>query len=300
VLALALAMATVVCLLGVDAVLLQARADRVDVEMTSGAGTTWVLVGTDSRTALPAGAATSEFGTVEDVPGSRADIVLVVHRDRGRTTTFSVPRDLVVRNGLRPTRLALTWLHGPQATVDALCAVGIPTDHLVAVDLAGFAATVDAAGGIEVQVTAPIRDPAAGLELRTAGRQRVDGRTALALVRSRHPEHLVDGAWTPAPLDPDGRSAAAGTVVAALADAVGGAALRPWRAQSLAWTAAGALTVDRSTSITDLMSLAGSDLSDVQTLPTGLEGESGLIRPVTAETTAALTAAGLSCGGRVS
>lgn len=73
-------------------------------------------------------------------------------------------------------------------------------------DLAGFADVVDAVGGVEVDVPEPVRDRAAGLEILRPGRQTVDGLTALALVRSRHPEHLVDGVWTPAPPDPEGRA----------------------------------------------------------------------------------------------
>ena len=96
----------VVALLCADAVLLQGRMDRLEVTLTAGEGTTWVLVGTDSRSALPAGATTSEFGTVDDVPGSRADVVLVVHESRDGTTAFSVPRDLLVPQGALPPRLA--------------------------------------------------------------------------------------------------------------------------------------------------------------------------------------------------
>ncbi|WP_245159163.1 LCP family protein [Blastococcus sp. TF02A_35] len=297
---LALAAAVVVALLCADAALLRARVDRLDVTLTAGAGTTWVLVGTDSRAALPPGAPAAEFGTVDDVPGSRADVVLVVHESAAGTHAFSVPRDLLVPEGALPSRLAVTWLDGPQATVDALCTAGIATDHLVAVDLAGFAATVDAAGGVDVDVAAPVRDPAAGLELRAPGRQRVDGRTALALVRSRHPEHLVDGAWVPAPLDPDGRAATAGTVVRALADAAGQATARPWRLQALAWAGSGALAVDGGTSLADLAALAGSGVPEVQVLPTAFTGGDGLVRPVSEETAEALAAAGMSCDGRVS
>ncbi|NEK86933.1 transcriptional regulator [Blastococcus saxobsidens] len=297
---LALAAVVVLALVCADAALLQSRMDRLDVTLTAGEGTTWVLVGTDSRAALPAGAPASEFGTADDVPGTRADVVLVIHESTEGTTAFSVPRDLLVPEGPLPPRLAVTWLDGPQATVDALCTVGIPTDHLVAVDLAGFAATVDAAGGVEIEIAEPVRDPAAGLELRTTGRQRIDGRTTLAVVRSRHPEHLVDGIWVPAPVDPDGRATAAGTVVRALADAAGQLTTRPWRLQYLAWAGSGALTVDDGTSLAELSALASSGIPEVQVLPTGFEGGDGLVRPVTAETTEALAAAGMSCDGRVS
>jgi LCP family protein required for cell wall assembly len=291
------ALAAVLALLAADAALVAFRIDRLDLHLSPATddGDTWVLIGLDSRAELPTGATPAEYGTAEDVPGSRADVILVVHRDHGRTSAFSVPRDLVVGPHVHPTRLAVTWADGPRATVDALCTIGVPTDHLVTVDLAGFAATVDAAGGVEVDVAAPIRDPAAGLELTSAGRQRLDGRTALALVRSRHPEHLVDGHWVPTAADPDGRASVAGTVVTALAGAVRSAAVRPWRLQAVAWAGSGAVTVDPGTTVADLVGLAGTELPGVEVLPAGMEGTSGLLRPPTEETTAALADAGLTC-----
>ncbi|MGK5171799.1 LCP family protein [Geodermatophilus sp. CPCC 205761] len=285
------ALVAAVAVLAGDAALLVTRIDRVTVDLHPGTGTTWVLLGLDSRAALPEGAAASEFGTTEQVPGSRADVVLVVH-DGG---VLSIPRDLLVRGAGGPGRLALTWLDGPQSTVDALCDLGVPTDHLVTVDLAGFAAVVDAAGGLDLDVPRPVRDPAAGLLIAEAGRQHVDGRTALALVRSRHPEHLVDGAWQPAPVDPDGRATAAGTVLTALVGAVREAGVRPWLLQRVAWAASGSLTVDAATSATDLASLAGADLGDIEVLPAGEPNPQVPVRIATDGTAAALAAAGLSC-----
>ena len=287
--------------LAADVVLVATRVESVEVDLAGGPGDadgrTWVLVGLDSRERLPEGADERHFGTVEAVPGSRADVVLVVHQTDAGTTAWSVPRDLLVRHGRTVDRLALTWLDGPQATVDALCSLGIPTDHLVTVDLAGFAAVVDAAGGLHVDVPRPVRDPAAGLLLRRAGRTHVDGSTALALVRSRHPEHLVDGAWVPAPVDPDGRAGAAGDVLTALATQVRASGVRPWRLQSVAWAASGALAVDEDTSVVDLLGLAGADVGEIRVLPVGDPVSSTLARLPTAETSAAVAGAGLSCDG---
>ncbi len=286
-------------LVAMDAAVVAGRIDEVAVHLAAddSDGRTWVLVGLDSRERLPEGADPRAFGTAEDVPGARADVVLVVHQTDAGTRVLSVPRDLVVRVDRRPGRLALTWLQGPQTTVDALCGLGIPTDHLVTVDLAGFAAVVDAAGGLEVDVPEPVRDQPAGLLLERAGRQHVDGATALALVRSRHPEHLVDGAWVPATADPDGRSTAAATVLTGLVDRVRSSPARPWRLQSVAWAASGALAADPGTSVTDLASLAAADVGPVEVLPVG-EPEGGtLAREATAGTDAAVAGAGLSCGG---
>jgi LCP family protein required for cell wall assembly len=294
-----LVLVVVLLALVADLVVLTHRLGTIEVDL-SGApvgddGQTWVLVGLDSRDDLPAGATQAEFGSTEDVPGSRADVIVVVHRTAAGTHAFSVPRDVVVRTDRRPGRLALTWRRSPEATVAGLCQLGIPTDHLVSVDLAGFASVVDAAGGLDVDVPEPVRDPAAGLLLPQGGQQHVDGATALALVRSRHPEHLVEGQWTAAPIDPDGRASAAGTVLSALTSAARGSLVRPWRLQQLAWAASGAVSLDPGTSVPDLASLAGTDVGGIPVLPVSEPLNGTLARRATEETAQAVAAAGLSC-----
>ena len=291
------ALAVVLLAVGTDVALLAHRVDRLDVDLapSDDDGSTWVLVGLDSRADLPKGADVADFGTPDLVPGARADVVLVVHRTDSGAQVLSVPRDVVVRGDKAPERLTLSWLSGPTSTVHALCGLGIPTDHLVTVDLAGFAAMVDAAGGLDVDVPEPVRDRPAGLEITTAGRQHVDGATALAMIRSRHPEHLVDGVWTPATVDPDGRATAAGTVLRALAEQVRGSLTRPWRLQSVAWAASGAVAVDPGTSTAELASLARVHLGAVHVLPVGPPLGTGIARLPTQATGDAVRAAGMSC-----
>jgi LCP family protein required for cell wall assembly len=283
----------------VDGVLVVSRVDQLDVDLSGDPGDsdgrTWVLVGVDSRAHLPEASSAADFGTPDDVPGSRADVIVVVHQTDAGTSAWSVPRDVLVRTGAGTERLALTWLDGPQATVEGLCGLGIPTDHLVAVDLAGFASVVDASGGLDVDVPEVVRDQPAGLAPTPAGRQHVDGATALALVRSRHPEHLVDGQWAPAPIDPDGRASAAGRVLSSLLARVRGSSLRPWRLQALAWAASGAVAVDPGTSAGDLTSLAGADPGQVRVLPAGPPIGSSVARRPRPATYAAVEAAGMSC-----
>jgi hypothetical protein len=55
----------------------------------------------------------------------------------------------------------------------------------MAVDFAGFAKMVDAIGGVEVCSTTPLEDYEIGTVLANAGRQMVDGHTALQYVRAR-------------------------------------------------------------------------------------------------------------------
>jgi LCP family protein required for cell wall assembly len=290
------ALALLFLLVAGDAALLSGRVSELDVDLRRSAarGDTWVLVGLDSRGTLPSDAA-AQFGTAAEVPGSRADVVLVVRDDGVETTVLSVPRDVVVTTADGPGRLALTWNDGPRETVDALCGLGIPVDHLVAVDLAGFQDVVDAVGGLDIDMPQPIRDPGAGLLLTRPGRRHVDGATALALVRSRHPENLVDGAWVPTPVDPDGRAESAGTVLGALVEQARSSWTRPWRLQSLAWAASGALAVDAGTSTAELGALLRADLDAVRVLPVGDPVGGSLARFPTAATAAALADAGLSC-----
>ncbi len=288
-------LAGLVVLLVLDATLVGARVDRFEVDLPAGKGTTWLLVGLDSRENLPAGATADGFGSPEEVPGSRADVVLVLQETAEGVRVLSVPRDVVVRTGATLSRLALTWLDGPQATVDALCALGIPTDHVVAVDLGGFAEVVDAVGGLDVEVPAAVRDPAAGLLLDGPGSHHVDGATALAMVRSRHPEQLVDDRWVPATVDPDGRAATAGAVLSALADAGNRATARPWRLQSLAWAGSDAVSVDAATSLPELAALARADLGPVEVLPVSDPLGATIARVPTDATAETLTAAGMSC-----
>lgn len=293
--AVVLAVVVLLGLVGGDAAVLGARVRDLPVRLHPGhGGDTWLLVGLDSRSHLPPGASEA-FGTAEDVPGSRADVVLVVTDDGRRTTVLSVPRDVVVDTAEGPGRLALSWRAAPQQAVDALCGLGIPADHLVTIDLAGFQDVVDAAGGLDVDVPAPVRDPAAGLLVTRSGRQHVDGATALALVRSRHPEHLLDGQWAPAAVDPDERAGDAGTVLRALSRRVRATAAHPWRLQELAWSTSGALSVDEGTSTAELLGLARKDLSDVRVLPVGDPVGGTLARFPTEETASTLAAAGLSC-----
>lgn len=126
------------------------------------------------------------------------------------------------------------------------------------------------------------------------GRKQVSGgTTALALVRSRHPEHLVDGPWVPAVPDADGR-AAAGTVLRALATAARAGTLQPRQLQSLAWAASSALGVDDGTPPALLTGLIGSPLRSVDVLPVGPPVSRTVARYPTAATRAAPSSPTLS------
>ena len=141
-----------------------------------------------------------------DASGFLADTIILALQPEGGGTPImvSLPRDLYVWNMCKQrfTRLN-TGLGGCPGTASGfeLLAImvedytGIPVDHLARINFDGFARMVDAMGGITVCVDAPSRDAKSHLNIEEPGCQVVGGETALAWVRSRHMEQLVDGQW---------------------------------------------------------------------------------------------------------
>lgn len=141
-----------------------------------------------------------------DASGFLADtIVLALQPGEGGTPALvSLPRDLFVWNMCKQTFTRLnTGLGGCKGVASGaeLLAImvedytGIPVDHLARVDFKGFERVVDTMGGIRVCIDHPRRDLKSHLDLPSTGCQRLDGEDALAWVRSRHPEELVNGNW---------------------------------------------------------------------------------------------------------
>lgn len=253
--------ALLVLALGVDVAVLNSRIDTFAVRLPDADDDveTWVLVGSDSRSETPPGAPADQFGTAEQVPGERADLIVVLTIRDGRSAAVSIPRDLLVTSDGYPMRLGMTFQDGPQQLVDSLCAsLGIPADHLVGLHFDGFVAVVDALGGIEVTTEHPMRDPLAGLDLPEAGRQQLSGAQALALVRSRSAELLVNGSWQPSPDGVTDRASWSGAVLGAVLEAVHDRRANPVLLQRIAWAATGALRTDPATGLLDLVGLAGS------------------------------------------
>jgi LCP family protein required for cell wall assembly len=142
-----------------------------------------------------------------DASGFLADVIIYVLEpaDGGDPIMVSLPRDLYVWNVCANS---FTRLNAGLGGCDSFASgtemlailvedyTGIPVDHSVRVDFAGFSRVVDAMGGITVCVDYPTRDIKAHLEITRTGCRRVDGTTALAWVRSRHTEQLRNGRWS--------------------------------------------------------------------------------------------------------
>jgi LCP family protein required for cell wall assembly len=102
----------------------------------------------------------------------------------------SVPRDTVdvplPDGGKWDQKInALFAEKGVDALVGAMKELfGVPIDGYVKVDMDDFQALVDAVDGVDVNPEQPLDDPKIGLKLE-AGKQHIDGETALKYVRSR-------------------------------------------------------------------------------------------------------------------
>lgn len=135
----------------------------------------------------------------------RADTILLIHAapaDR-RLVLLSIPRDLwVAIPGRGNDRINSAHIYGeleaagngPARSVETISHnFGVPVDHYLRLDFDAFRDVIDAAGGIEIDVPAPVIDNAyptedygtKRIEI-PAGRQRMDGETALQYARSRH------------------------------------------------------------------------------------------------------------------
>lgn len=200
-----------------------------------GAGTNWLLVGSDSRG--------------EDIGSGRTDTILLVHipgiTSGEPTTMVSIPRDSYVEiPGWGTDKINAAFAEGgpPLLTQTVEGATGLRVDHYAELGFGGFGDIVDALGGVTVCLAEPVSDPLAGIDL-PSGCQRVGGADALGYVRSRATPRA----------DLDRMSHQRDFMSAMLARSTSPQVwLNPWRWYSVPRAAVRALTVDTDTRVWDL------------------------------------------------
>jgi LCP family protein required for cell wall assembly len=150
-----------------------------------------LVVGSDARD----GSNPQAFGTPAETGPPRSDTMFVLRIDGSSVQALWIPRDLVV--GPPPgQQINSTFNHGPQGLIDAVrTQLGITVDHFVEIDFRGFVKAVDALGGVTVYAPGQVRDAYSGLSLIGPGCRTLDGKAALAWVRSRHLEVLEGSEW---------------------------------------------------------------------------------------------------------
>ncbi|QCH22433.1 LCP family protein [Mycobacteroides salmoniphilum] len=163
----------------------------------------FLIIGVDTR----AGANSNMgAGDTSDAEGTRSDTMMLVNipANRKRVAVVSFPRDLAIQPTLcevwnedtrsygpdkayTETKLNSAFAFGgPKCLVKVIQKIsGLNINRFLGVDFAGFSKMVDALGGVEVCTPTPIEDYELGTVLETAGRQTIDGHTALQYVRAR-------------------------------------------------------------------------------------------------------------------
>jgi len=239
--------------------------ERLEVAGTGavadGGAITILLLGTDTAPAID-GQEPPLVG--QESSPAFADSMMLVRLDGDQVRLLSLPRDLDVGDpGAQPVRLnSVLPTKGPEGLIAVVEQhLGIPVDHLAMVDFDGFRDLVDTVGGIEVAVPAPLRDEQSGLELGSAGCQQLTGAQALALVRARHLEVLVDGVWQADPSGDVGRTVRQRAFLVAALTALQRRSPDPLRVDQLAGWAAEHLTVDSELDRATLTRLLRAGLS---------------------------------------
>lgn len=197
------------------------------VEPRGSTGENYLLVGTDSTEGLalndPLRSGHSDFSRL-------ADVIMVVRlRDDGTTALMSIPRDLAVEiagtGDIPGTGIVakVNSAYNRDSTPEARAArlidtieenLDITLQHFVESDFLGFVRLVDAIGGVSMTFNRPMRDAVTTNEngrqssrsgfVAEAGTQVLDGRQALAFVRTRNMQDWVAGrGWKTLPGEND-------------------------------------------------------------------------------------------------
>jgi LCP family protein required for cell wall assembly len=231
------------------------RIDQVDAA-PSGArpaeqpGTTYLLVGSDSRKGLTK-KENRRLGTggVGDV-GQRTDTIMLLHTGDGPSLLLSIPRDSIVPiPGHGTTKINAAFAYGgPRLLVKTIEQnTGVHVDHYVEIGFGGFVNSVDAVGGITICPTRKMVDRRANLNIKK-GCQQVDGITALGYARSRHTSGIGD-------ID---RARHQREVVSAIGDKVKSpwTILNPFRYWDVNMAATSSIKVDKDSGVIDLARFA--------------------------------------------
>ncbi|HEX5585702.1 MAG TPA: LCP family protein [Acidimicrobiia bacterium] len=176
---------------------------KVTVATPPPEGANYLLLGSDTREFVNNDIDASAFGDPTQESGKNSDTLMIAHIEPGAQSALvvSFPRDLLVEvpngNGQLAKINSFFGAGGAQAVVDMLkWNFDIDIHHYVEVDFESFREVVNAIGTVNVFFEHPTRDEFTGLNV-TQGPvcKALDGDEALAYVRARHIEELVDGEW---------------------------------------------------------------------------------------------------------
>ena len=159
----------------------------VPTSLTS-AGTNWLIAGSDSRGGLTT-AQENQLALGHDITGGRSDTIMLLHLPTNgtRPTLVSLPRDSYVSipgHGYNKLNAAYA-IGGPKLLIATVQdATRLPINHFMSIGFGGLVSVVNDVGGVRMCLKAPMKDPKAGLNLK-AGCQILNGDQALGFVRTR-------------------------------------------------------------------------------------------------------------------
>jgi len=170
--------------------------------------------GGSATTPTPPPAPTESYETMlligsDEIAGA-ADVILYLVRPTNGAQPFmvSLPRDLYVENPCTGGNTRINTLikgcaskdiNGPTLLSYQVGTItGIEVDHFASFEFDGFVDIIDSVGGVEICVEYRVRDAKAKLDL-PAGCTQATGEQALAWVRSRKTQQLVNGSWRSVP-----------------------------------------------------------------------------------------------------
>jgi LCP family protein required for cell wall assembly len=171
-----------------------------------GAGTNWLLVGTDSREGLTRAQQDALHTGSGAVTGDtqRTDSMMLLHSGSHGTSLISLPRDSFVtipewtdsqgkthKSSKNKLNAAFAFGGAPLLVKTIETQTGVRIDHFAEVGFGGFVDVTNAVGGVRMCLDKPMVDEKSGANLK-AGCQTLNGAQALAYVRARYSDPLGD------------------------------------------------------------------------------------------------------------
>lgn len=225
------------------------RSVTLPATTNTSAGTNWLITGADSRQGL----SRTEIDQMHvgfDMGTLNSDSVMLLHMGSGKPILISIPRDSYVDipgHGMNKLNAALGE-GGPALLIQTVESVtGLQINHYMGIGFGGLVSVVNSVGGVQMCLPSSVQDSYSGVNLK-AGCQTLNGDQALSFVRDRHSfatgdlQRIQDQrAFLKALLD-KGMSP--------------GVYLNPFKALPFASTAASSMSVDKGTSLLDLLQAA--------------------------------------------
>ncbi len=238
-----------------------------------------LVLGSDSRV----GENSNAFGSAAEVGGQRSDVIMIWHVDPAtrQITVMSIPRDTLVSMVGHDVsefgtfnRINSSYDSGPNQLVQTIeDNFGIPLNHVVQVNFAGFQGAVNSLGGVWMNFPYPARDSLSGLNVTAPGCQLLNGDQALSVARSRHYEYYANGYWQSDGTGDFGRIERQDAFLKSLVDAAK-SKLNPLTINAFLGSLPQGVSIDDQFSLNGLLGLAEAfhsfnpDALDGQTLPT--------------------------------